>query len=194
MAVLKIVLSFAIALILWPVLNLLKFYIEARTVGAPVIINPIGLLNPIWIITHKTFLPWIKNWPFGLGDWVLYSGTTSIFTNRYKLHERHGPAYVVATPNEVALFIDDPELAEEVMSKRKDLIKSERMGTALNLFGPNVVTTDGEVWARNRRITTPPFNERISNNIWKESLAQATGSKFYTSLILLLLSASPHSS
>lgn len=191
MAILKILFSIAIALILWPILNLLKYYIEARSIGLPIIINPISLLNPIWILTHKRLLPRIKSLPFGLGDWILYSGFTSVFSNRYKLHAKHGPAYLVVTPKEIILFIDDPELTEEILGKRKDLIKSDDTGEALNLFGPNVVTANGEAWSRSRRITTPPFNERNSNNIWKESLAQATGSKFCSSLFnVSMLSAS----
>jgi cytochrome P450 len=43
----------------------------------------------------------------------------------------------------------------------------------LEIFGPNVVTLNGELWARHRRITTPPFNERNSSLVWKESLLQA---------------------
>jgi cytochrome P450 len=48
------------------------------------------------------------------------------------------------------------------------------MYKALEILGPNVVTLNGEAWARNRRITTPPFNERNSSLVWKESLLQAS--------------------
>ncbi|KAE9378960.1 cytochrome P450 [Stipitochalara longipes BDJ] len=175
MAALSIVLSIAIALILWPVLNLLKNYSKARSVGLPIIINPIDVLNPIWILIHRPILPFFKSLPFGLGDWIVYSGFVSVFANRYHLHAKHGPAYLLVTPKEISFFVDDPELAEEMLGKRKDLIKPDETNEALNLFGTNVVTLNGDDWARHRRITTPPFNERNSNNVWKESLAQATG-------------------
>lgn len=102
----------------------------------------------------------------------------SVFPNRHKLHNKHGPAYLLVTPKEIALFIDDPDLTEEILGKRKDLIKPDEAGEALNLFGTNAVTLNGEDRARHCRITTPPFNERNSKNIWKESLAQDTGSEF----------------
>jgi Cytochrome P450 len=178
MTVLKVILTIAVALISWPILNLLKNYIKSRTIDLPIIINPIGIFNPIWILTHKPLLPLIKSLPFGLGDWIVYSGFVSVFKNRYSLHEKHGPAYLLVTPSEIALFVDNPELAEEILAKRKDLIKPNETAEALNLFGTNVVTLNGEDWARHRRITTPPFNERNSNNVWKESLAQASGSEF----------------
>ncbi|KAK4690121.1 hypothetical protein P7C71_g6603, partial [Lecanoromycetidae sp. Uapishka_2] len=41
------------------------------------------------------------------------------------------------------------------------------------MFGKNVDTVEGEEWQRHRKITTPPFNERNSGLVWKESLRQA---------------------
>jgi hypothetical protein len=177
MVVIKIIASIAIALISWPILNLLRNYFKARKIGLPIVLNPIDIINPVWIITQKRLIPLFKALPFGLGNWVVYSGFGSMFSNRYRLHAKHGPAFLVVTPKEINLYIGDAEVVEDILSKRKDLIKAEEAGTALNLFGTNVVTLNGEDWARHRRITTPPFNERNSNNIWKESIYQATGSK-----------------
>jgi hypothetical protein len=70
---LKIILSLAIALISWPILNLLKHYIKGRSVGLPIIIKPIDLLNPIWILTHKPLVPLFESLPFGLGDSLVYT-------------------------------------------------------------------------------------------------------------------------
>jgi hypothetical protein len=70
----------------------------------------------------------------------------SVFPNRHKLHSKHGPAYLLVTPKEIALFIDDPDLTEEILGKREDLIKPDETGEALNLFGTNAVTLNGEDW------------------------------------------------
>lgn len=47
------------------------------------------------------------------------------------------------------------------------------MYEVLNLFGRNVNTVNGDVWQRHRRITAPPFNERNSSLVWKESRRQS---------------------
>ena len=180
MVVLSIVLSIVIALVSWPALNLLRNYFKVRSIGLPIIINPIRILDPIWMLTHKRLLPLIKSLPFGLGEWIVYSGFVSVFTNRSKLHQKNGPGYLLVTPKEICFFVDDPELVEEILNKRKDFIKPDETNDALNVFGTNVLTHNGEDWARHRRITTPPFNERNSNNVWKESLSQATGSESYS--------------
>jgi len=152
MTVPKIIISIAIALISWPILNLLKNYIKERSVGLSIIINPIDLLNPIWILTHKPLLPLFELLPFDLGDSIVSSGFVSVF------HNKHGPAYLLVTPKEINLFVDNPELAE-ILGKQKDLIKPDESGEALNLFGTNAVTLNGKGWARQRRITTPSFNK-----------------------------------
>lgn len=47
----------------------------------------------------------------------------------------------------------------------------------LEIFGPNVVTTNGKVWERHRRTTIPPFNERVSETVWDEAASQAEGAR-----------------
>jgi len=107
----------------------------------------------------------------------VYSGHGNVFSNRYSLNEKHGPAYLVVTPSDIVLWVGDAAAAEEVLTKRNDFIKPQETGEALEMYGKNVLTVNGDDWSRHRRITTPPFNERNNNSIWRESLAQATGSK-----------------
>lgn len=74
------------------------------------------------------------------------------------------------------VIISDPNVAEDIMMRvRKDFLKSKAMYGPLEIFGPNVDTLNGEEWSRHRRITAPPFNERNSGMVWKESLRQASG-------------------
>ena len=77
----------------------------------------------------------------------------------------HSPRIVVA----------DPNIADDILARRKDFIKRKSMFKPLELFGPNVDTLNGEAWQRHRRLTTPPFNERNSSLVWRESIVQANG-------------------
>ena len=177
MALLTILVSIAIAIISWPILNIFRNYITARNIGLPIVINPIGLLNPVWMLSQDSLMPILRSLPFGLGNWAVYSGHGNVFSNRYSLNEKHGPAYLVVTPSDIVLWVGDAAAAEEVLTKRNDFIKPQETGEALEMYGKNVLTVNGDDWSRHRRITTPPFNERNNNSIWRESLAQATGSK-----------------
>lgn len=91
------------------------------------------------------------------------------------MHAQYGPALCVVTPGDVQVVIADGAAADDILARRRDFIKCPAMYQPLEMFGPNVDTVNGEAWQRHRRLTTPPFNERNSNFVWKESLAQANG-------------------
>lgn len=42
----------------------------------------------------------------------------------------------------------------------------------LEPFGPNVVSTDGEVWRSHIRVTLPSFGEQVQNVVWEETIRQ----------------------
>lgn len=43
----------------------------------------------------------------------------------------------------------------------------------LEPFGPNVVSTDGELWRSHIRITLPSFGEQVQNVVWEETIRQS---------------------
>jgi cytochrome P450 len=43
----------------------------------------------------------------------------------------------------------------------------------MGIFGPNLITQNGDDWQRSRKIVAPLLNERISDLVWKESSKQA---------------------
>jgi cytochrome P450 len=45
----------------------------------------------------------------------------------------------------------------------------------LSKFGHNVLTTDGHVWARQRKIVASAINERVSKAVFNESVRQTQG-------------------
>lgn len=42
-------------------------------------------------------------------------------------------------------------------------------------FGPNVLTSNGESWSRQRKVVASVINERISKTVFEESIEQASG-------------------
>lgn len=45
----------------------------------------------------------------------------------------------------------------------------------LERFGQSVLTSDGAVWQRHRKVVASVINERISKAVWDESIKQARG-------------------
>jgi cytochrome P450 len=175
---LSIGISFILILIIWPLIKLRQNYLQVRSLGFPVVFSPFGRRNPFWTLTQRYFEPIFIRFaaiggPFRIFNFIHYSANTCFFLSRYFLHKRYGPVFFNVTPGSIQIIIADASTADEVQTRRKDFVKNERMYKPLNIYGRNVVTQNGEAWARHRRITTPPFNERNSSLVWKESLLQA---------------------
>ena len=170
--------SIVVAFLLWPLLTLTQNYLRVRSLDLPVLVSPFGRLNPFWIMIQPYLGPiftWLSTLggPFIIFNFIHYSTNSWFFFSRHTLHLRYGPAFFIISPGETQLIIADAGAADEVQSRRKDFLKDETMYKPLDILGPNVVTLNGDAWARHRRITTPPFNERNSSLVWRESLLQA---------------------
>ncbi|KAI4945374.1 hypothetical protein J4E86_009261 [Alternaria arbusti] len=71
------------------------------------------------------------------------------------------------------------------MSRRRDFVHPDITTETMGFLGPNIVTAKDESWSRQRRIVAPALNERISPEVWRVSVEQAS------SMADLLPSVSP---
>jgi cytochrome P450 len=173
MAFLLLAFTSAVAILSWHLVCIYSNYKQACRIGLPIIITPINVLNPVWMLTQQWLLPLLKCVPFGLCNFVNYTTLGWPSADKYSLHDRVGDAFVIVGPAENHVFVANAEAVEGIASRRKEFQKSEAMYKPLEVFGPNVDTVEGDTWQRHRRITTPPFNERNSNLVWRESISQA---------------------
>lgn len=51
--------------------------------------------------------------------------------------------------------------------------RSRQRYESVDIFGKNVVSTEGAYWRHHRKITSPPFTEKNNYLVWQESLHQA---------------------
>ncbi|KAH7360821.1 cytochrome P450, family 5, subfamily A [Rhexocercosporidium sp. MPI-PUGE-AT-0058] len=172
MAILLSIACILFAILLLSLSKLGRVYYKARLIGFPVVVSPIDHSSRIWRLLGDRITPLLKYLPFRLGRFI---GFGHFFHDRYSMHERLGPIYTVAAPGGITIVVADAETAEDVLARRKEFIKRRSMFKPLELFGPNVDTLNGEAWQRHRRLTTPPFNERNSSLVWRESITQAKG-------------------
>ena len=172
MFILSIV-TITLGLYLWSLTSLLQNYRKAKRVGLPVLVTPITLNNPIWLLSSSYIEPILKRIPFGLTNFVHYSTQAWTFNDKYYLHAKYGAAFIIVSPDVIQVILADAAAAEDVFSRRKAFIKDSATYKPLEIFGRNVDTVNGDVWQRHRRITAPPFNERNSRVVWEESRRQA---------------------
>lgn len=173
MSWLSIISLSALACFLWSTSSLLKNYIKARKLNLPIIISPLNPGNPVWVLFHQRLLPYLKSSPWDITGFVRYIYFGWSYHDKYRIHEKLGPAFVVVNPSTIELYIADGEVIDSIFSRRKDFPKPLAFYKPLEFYGKNVDTVEGAEWQRHRKITTPPFNERNSGLVWNESLRQA---------------------
>lgn len=92
---------------------------------------------------------------------------------KYKPFKRIGSdVFLTVAPGRCTLFVADAEAHSQITTRRNDFPKPIEIYGSVDLFGKNVVSTEGSVWRHHRKITSPPFTERNNHLVWLESLHQ----------------------
>ncbi|KAJ9615390.1 hypothetical protein H2200_001465 [Cladophialophora chaetospira] len=150
-------------------------YLSARKTGLPLIILPISHYNPIWMILSVPIIQplaakLLPEWLFEPIDVATYGWE---FRRGYSIFEKYGPAFILVTASSNELSLIDPEFATEVLKRIKDFPQTVMAKVIMDIFGPSLLTTDGEAWARQRKLIAPNVNEKISGMVFGESIRQA---------------------
>ncbi|CAK7243868.1 MAG: hypothetical protein STHCBS139747_005397 [Sporothrix thermara] len=162
----------------WFVSCVHRLYINYRNAvksGLPYIIIPLDQLSVPHILLNLPLLGPAKRFlPKPLFERFHMTTVGWEFRDRNNAyHERLGPAFVMVTIGENELWTADPALTQALTSRRKDVLQLPVAKQCLSIMGTNALSSDGEVWARQRRMIAPGLNESISSLVWQESLSQA---------------------
>ncbi|KAF3902403.1 hypothetical protein ABW20_dc0108254 [Dactylellina cionopaga] len=63
----------------------------------------------------------------------------------------------------------DYEIVAEILRRPKDFPQFDVANFLLNRFGDNVLSTDGEIWARHRKLVASTLNEKISKVVFDQA-------------------------
>ncbi|KAK5050358.1 hypothetical protein LTR84_003639 [Exophiala bonariae] len=162
--------------LIWNLSSLCRNYISARKVQAPTFIIPWNIYNPIWMILSVPLAPYLQRYlptawyrTINMGIYGFeFRSKENVFGD-----DKDNDVVVLVTSGPVEMSIRDPELATEILKRMKDFPTTEIAGVILNVFGPNVLTSNGEDWSRQRKLIAPNLNEKISKLVFGESTSQA---------------------
>ncbi|KKY22344.1 putative cytochrome p450 [Diplodia seriata] len=165
----------------WSALSLYNNVRRAKATGLRVHISPISPNNPIWLIFEPLI---VRSLEMLLGvnntnELLRMSKRSWNFHDRFRMHERYGKVFAHATPADIEIYVADAAASDELLSRKRDFIKPMHMVEVINVYGPSVASSDGAKWARHRRISATPFNERLNQLVWTEALRQTTGMLAY---------------
>ncbi|KAL8993149.1 MAG: hypothetical protein Q9169_006570 [Polycauliona sp. 2 TL-2023] len=150
-------------------------YNAARKTGLPFIILPFDCGHPLWLIIDRNVAQWARRYiPFGSGTFTRFNWRGWEIWDRYRAHQQLGDGILFVTPGKNYLQLCDAEAVSDIFQRRGDFPRPPESTEMLNIFGPNVGTTDGTQWQRHRKITASSFNEHVHERVWTETIQQST--------------------
>ncbi|KAK7996998.1 hypothetical protein PG989_005038 [Apiospora arundinis] len=80
--------------------------------------------------------------------------------------------FLTVSPFGNVLWVCNANVINQITERRTDFPKDTRMYKAIDIFGENLVTTDGADWVRHRKATAPTFSESNIRIVWAETIHQ----------------------
>jgi cytochrome P450 len=174
MDVSKILASAAVLYFLYITSRLYRNYLRAKSSGFKLRVFPFEIGTPLFTIFAGPFLSLVTRvFPQSFArTWDL--GVYGVeFRDVVAKRERETPGYLVVTPSNILeLFVEDGEIGNAILARRKEFEQDEVSRKIMNQFGPSLAGSVGEGWSRQRRLIAPMLNERIMETVWSESQQQ----------------------
>lgn len=93
----------------------------------------------------------------------------------YDPFAKHGDTFVTASPIGVLIWTAEPEVIHQITHRREAFPKPLESYKVLDIYGRNVISTEGTDWKMHRKVTSPGFNEKNNILVFRESVAQTQG-------------------
>lgn len=155
---------------------------KAQAIGLTVSAVPIDQWNAFWlmlaspvrefsrsVLSRSTFRKLnlaIFGWEFGEKRRPFDELTTNLDALNHK-------SFVLAVLSKLKLWTIDRQAIQDVLHRTHAFEVPSALEFALGQFGPNVMTTNGAIWARHRRIVSSVIDERISKTVFEVSVRQS---------------------
>ncbi|KAF3906391.1 hypothetical protein ABW20_dc0104784 [Dactylellina cionopaga] len=155
-------------------LNLWKNVKKAKRSGLPYVIIPIYGFNPLWLLTGRRIVKWfVRKFPnLWISNYLLLMIPEWSWKYGYEPFRRYGDTFMTVTPVNCHIWIADREVISQISSRRDDFPKPAWMYRTINMYGRNVVTTEGSEWKFHRKVTSPSFGERNNALVFEETIRQ----------------------
>ncbi|KAH8699412.1 cytochrome P450 monooxygenase-like protein [Phaeosphaeriaceae sp. PMI808] len=156
--------------------GLLRNITLAKSSGLPVVVAPVNVFGVFWLSTYTLWLPLLKRFlPTSLhGLWVeLLHPEWGYLISHMPFKKLGKDVFLVASPTMIQCFVADAEATTQITSRRNDFPKPLELYTALNIYGKNLLSTEGAEWRMHRKLAAPSFSEKNNELVFTESLHHA---------------------
>jgi len=83
--------------------------------------------------------------------------------------------FLTVSPGLNHAWVANAEAIRQITERRTSFPKPIATYKILDIFGRNVVTTEGIEWKAHRKLTSPSFNEKNNSLVFTEACSQAQG-------------------
>ncbi|KAF4564500.1 hypothetical protein EYR40_010663 [Pleurotus pulmonarius] len=107
-----------------------------------------------------------------LGSHFPFPGQIGSYFGKFSLYQKYGSTCLssIVFSNAIPTFwLSDADAIKVVSTDRTVFQKDVEAYETLNIYGPNLVGTEGLDWKRHRRIANPAFNEANNAFVWSET-------------------------
>ncbi|KAF9696817.1 hypothetical protein EKO04_005237 [Ascochyta lentis] len=148
----------------------------AKSSGLPVVIIPWNVFSVFWLATFYIWIPILEvvlpaSWR---GVWFdLLDPEWGYRKGHAPFEKLGGDVFIIASATRLSAFVADAEAVTQITTRRNDFPKPLEMYGALDIYGKNLVSTEGSDWRMHRKLTAPSFGEKNNELVFKESLHHA---------------------
>ena len=146
-----------------------------RASGIPYIVVPFDphsiisqILYPIWHPLLSLLPPSIK------GKWFIFMKPDLLWSELYAPFRLAGSDTVLTcSPTRVQLQTSAADVISQVTERRGDFPKPTHIYHIIDIYGKTIISCEGDIWKKHRKLTAHPFNEKNNHIVWSESIVQA---------------------
>jgi cytochrome P450 len=81
--------------------------------------------------------------------------------------------FLVVSPTKINAFVASAEAVTQMTTRRNDFPKPLKLYKRIDIYGKNVLSTEGSAWRMHRRLTAPSFGEKNNGLVFTESIHHA---------------------
>ena len=176
----------AFQLWLWPVLlvilylahvyfSLYKNVQACKKTGIPYIIVPFNPHSILAQILYPIWHPLLSLLPSPLkGNWFIFMKPDLLWSELYAPFRKAGSDTVfTVSANGIQLQTAAADVISQITERRNDFPKPTHIYDIIDIYGKTIISSEGDIWKKHRKLTAQPFNEKNNHIVWLEAIRQA---------------------
>ncbi|KAF2268497.1 cytochrome P450 monooxygenase-like protein [Lojkania enalia] len=147
----------------------------AKSSGLPVVVTPWNVYAFFWLATNRIWLPILNKLPrFCHGLWLEILDPEWAYRLGFKPFAKlKSDVFLTVSPKSIKAFVANAEVITQITTRRNDFPKPLELYGRLDIYGKNLVSTEGPAWRMHRKLTAPSFGEKNNELVFTESLHHA---------------------